>query len=188
MTATGSRPHTTARPAGSEFLDAFRAEWTKFRTVRGWVIAVTLAAVVVVLFAYLTANGQHSGVCAPGPAGGGTQQPQCGSGHPDVPVGPDGEAVADSYYLVGRQLRGNGTITARVTSLTGVTSSGPSNAAPSLARTRSGLGAWSKAGVIITASSRQGSPYAAVMATGDTAFTSSTTTRMTLRDWRARCP
>jgi hypothetical protein len=164
MTVAGSPPHAAPSPGGSDFVDALRAEWTKFRTVRGWVIALTLAAVLLVLFAYLTANGQHTGVCSPGPAGAGTQ-PQCGAGHPDVPVGPDGEAVADSYYLVGRQLRGNGTITARVTSLTGVTSNAPTNAAPSLARTRPGLGAWSKAGVIIADGSHPGSPYAAVMTT-----------------------
>ena len=63
-------PYRSQLRAGRDgFTQLLRAEWTKFRTVRGWVIAVTLAAVVVVLFAYLTANGQHSGVCAPGPAG-----------------------------------------------------------------------------------------------------------------------
>ncbi len=165
MTAAGVRPPATPGRSGSGLVDALRAEWTKFRTVRGWVIGLTLAPALLVLFAYLTANGQHSGVCVSGPGAAGAQQPQCGSGHPHVPVGPDGEAVADSYYLVGQQLRGNGTIIARVTSLTGVTSAGPANAAPSLARTRPGLAAWSKAGVIVAASTRQGAPYAAVMAT-----------------------
>jgi hypothetical protein len=165
MTATGLRPRVTPGSGGSDFVDALRGEWMKFRTVRGWMFALTLSAALLVLFAYLTANGQHSGVCVPGPGGSGTQQPQCGAGHPHVPVGPDGEAVADSYYLVGQQMRGNGTITARVTSLTGVTANAPANAAPALARTRPGLSAWSKAGIIITASRRQGSPYAAVMTT-----------------------
>jgi hypothetical protein len=166
MTAAGQRLRATPGGAGSDFVAALRAEWTKFRTVRGWVLALTLAAVLMVLFTYLTASGQHSGVCVPGPAAGASQQPRCGAGHPEVPVGPDGEAVADSYYLVGHQLRGNGTITARITSLTGVTSTAPANAAPSSLRTQPGLGAWSKAGVVITASTRQGSPYAAVIATG----------------------
>ncbi len=165
MSAAGVRWAAAPGRSGTYFVDALRAEWTKFRTVRGWAIGLTLAAALLVLFAYLTANGQHTGVCVPGPGGAGAQQPQCGSGHPYVPVGPDGEAVADSYYLVGQQLRGNGTIIARVTSLTGATSAGPANAAPSLARTRPGLAAWSKAGVIIAASPRQGAPYAAVMAT-----------------------
>lgn len=146
-----------------DFADALHAEWTKFRTVRGWVIGIVLVAVLLVLFAYLTANGQHSGICMPGSGQNG--QPRCGQGHPLVPVGPGGEAVADSYYLVGQQLRGNGTITARVTELTGVTSSAPANAAPSLARTRPGTASWSKAGLIVTASTQPGSPYAAVMLT-----------------------
>ena len=36
------------------------------------------------------------------------------------PVGPGGEAVTDSFYFVRRPLAGNGSITARVTSLTGL--------------------------------------------------------------------
>ena len=72
---------------------------------------VALAASLLVLLAYLTANGQNSGVCVPGSGAAGSQQPQCDAGHPYVPVGPDGEAVADSYYLVGQPLSGNGTMT-----------------------------------------------------------------------------
>lgn len=174
MSAGSLRSSFALGGGGRDFGDAVRAEWTKFRTVRGWVTGLALAALLLVLFAYLTANGQHSGICTTEPS---TQQPHCGAGHPRVPVGPGGEAVADSYYLVGRQLSGNGTITARITALTGVTASNrvtsssgatlsaPGSAAPSLARTRPGLAAWSKAGVIITASTRQGAPYAAVMAT-----------------------
>lgn len=160
---------TDAPRFGSEhersFTGAVHAEWTKFRTVRGWVFGLVLTAVLLVLFAYLTGNGQHSGICIPEPGQNAGAQPECGLGHPLVPVGPGGEAVADSYYLVGRQLRGNGTITTRITGLTGVTSNAPANAAPSLARTRPGVADWAKAGVIITTSTRQGSPYAAVMAT-----------------------
>lgn len=161
MIGAGLRSSPAPGDGSRDFVDAVRAEWTKLRTVRGWVIGLTLAAALLVLFAYLTANGQHSGICGPGPAG----AQQCGAGHPRVPVGPDGEAVADSYYLVGQRLSGNGTIAARVTALTGVTSDAPANAAPSPTRTRPGVAAWSKAGVIISASTRQGAPYSAVMAT-----------------------
>jgi hypothetical protein len=173
MTAGSLRSSFAAGGGARDLGDAVRAEWIKLRTVRGWLLGLTLAAAVLVLFAYLTANGQHSGICGPGPAG----SQQCGAGHPRVPVGPDGEPVADSYYLVGQRLSGNGTITARVTALTGVTalngvsssngvsSPGSANAAPSLTRTRPGLAAWSKAGLMITAGTRQGKPYAAVMAT-----------------------
>jgi hypothetical protein len=145
----------------SDFSAAVRAEWTKFRTVRGWVAGLALMAGPLVLFVYLTANGMHSGTCTTGPGG----ATACGVGHPSVPIGPDGEAVADSYYLVSKQLSGDGTLTARVDGLSGVTSSGPANAAPSLGRTRPGIPAWSKAGLIVTASTRQGAAYAAVMAT-----------------------
>ncbi len=165
MTAAGIRSPAPPARHSSALRGALHAEWTKFRSLRGWAVGLTVASALLVLFAYLTADGQHSGVCLPGSGVAGAQPPQCGSGHPFVPVGPDGEAVADSYYLAGQQLPGNGTITATVTSLTGVTSAAPANAAPSLARTRPGLAAWSKAGVIIAASTRQGAPYAAVMAT-----------------------
>ncbi len=142
-------------------MSVLRAEWTKFHTVRGWVIGVALSAALLVLFSYLTANGMHSGTCTTGPGG----SPVCGTGHPTVPTGPGGEAVADSYYLVGTPLSGDGTLTARITRLSGVTASGPVNAAPSTQQTRPGLAGWSKAGIIITAGSRPGAQYAAVLAT-----------------------
>jgi ABC-type transport system involved in multi-copper enzyme maturation permease subunit len=141
--------------------DAIAAEWTKLRTVRGWRAAAALAVLLTVLLAYLVGNGANSGVCTPQRSG----AERCGVGHPFVPTGPNGEAVSDSYYVVARKLTGDGTITTRVTGLTGVTSSAPANAAPSLSRTRPGLAAWSKAGLIITAGTRPGAPYAAVMAT-----------------------
>ncbi len=43
-------------------------------------------------------------------------------GEPPLPVGPDGEAVADSYYFVHQPLTGDATITTRVTALTGAVS------------------------------------------------------------------
>ncbi len=145
---------------GGGFRAALRAEWTKFRTVRGWMIGSVTAALMVVLFTYLQADGKHTGYCTtPSPT-------SCVAGHQYVPTGPGGEAVADSYELVAKRLTGDGTITARVTSLVGRISAGPSNRAPSLADTRPGLTGWAKAGLLITPSTRQGSSYAAVMATG----------------------
>ncbi|HWD68878.1 MAG TPA: hypothetical protein VG293_01715 [Solirubrobacteraceae bacterium] len=153
--------HARAGLRSGDFVAALRAEWTKFRTVRGWVIGIALTAALLVLFAYLTANGMHSGTCTSGPGG----SPVCGSGHPFVPTGPGGEAVADSYYLVGGTLSGDGTLTARLTGLSGVTASGPANAAPSMQQTQPGLAGWSKAGIIVTAGTRPGAEYAAVLAT-----------------------
>ncbi|MDA8320944.1 MAG: hypothetical protein M0030_14245 [Actinomycetota bacterium] len=69
-----------------------------------------------------------------------------------APIGPGGQAVTDSYYLVHQSLGRDGTITARVTSLT--SAGGPG-----------GLPPWSKAGLIISASTRPGSAYAAMMVT-----------------------
>jgi ABC-type transport system involved in multi-copper enzyme maturation permease subunit len=139
---------------------AVRAEWTKFRTVQGWMSGLVFAGLMVVLFTYLQANGRHEGYCT-------TPNPDsCVTGHPFVATGPGGEAVADTYQLAAKPLTGNGSITARITSLTGRIWAGPANEAPSLADTQPGLTAWAKAGILLTTSTRQGSPYAAVMATG----------------------
>jgi ABC-type transport system involved in multi-copper enzyme maturation permease subunit len=145
---------------GGSFRAALRAEWTKFRTVRGWMIGLVFAALMVVLFTFLQANGKHTGYCTtPNPSG-------CVAGHQYVPTGPSGEAVADTYELVAKRLTGDGTITARITSLAGRIWAGPANEAPSLANTQPGLTSWAKAGLLVTPSTRQGSSYAAVMATG----------------------
>jgi ABC-type transport system involved in multi-copper enzyme maturation permease subunit len=168
MSAGPAAPSRLGVPAGRHgtgpgrdtFVHVLRAEWTKFRTVRGWAIGMAVAAILTVAIGYLTAGGDHTS-CQPGPC------------HFFVPVGPGGEAVTDSFYFVHRPLAGNGSITARVTSLTGELPS-PS---PSLGRVQAGHGPasgmhrglvpWSKAGLIIKASTRQGSAYAAVLVTGD---------------------
>ena len=142
------------------FRDAVHAEWTKFRTVRGWLFALALAALMILLFTFLQANGKHTGYCAtPNPS-------SCVAGHQYVPTGPSGEAVADAYRFVAKRMVGDGTVTVEITSLTGRISAGPSNEAPSLANTRAGLVSWAKAGLLVTPAITQGSPYAAVMATG----------------------
>jgi ABC-type transport system involved in multi-copper enzyme maturation permease subunit len=149
----------TSRAGG--FRAALRAESTKFRTVRGWMIGLVFAALMVVLFTFLQANGKHTGYCTtPNPS-------SCVAGHPYVPTGPGGEAVADTYEFVAKRLIGDGTITARITSLAGRIWAGPVNEAPSLADTQPGLTGWAKAGLLVTPSTRQGSAYAGVMATGD---------------------
>ena len=145
---------------GGDFRAALRAEWTKFRTVRGWMIWLSLAGLMLVLFTFLQANGKHTGYCT-------TPNPNsCVNGHPYVPTGPSGEAVADAYELVAKRLTGDGTITARLTSLVGRVWAGSPNEAASLADTQPGLPGWAKAGLLVTSSTSQGSAYAAVMATG----------------------
>jgi ABC-type transport system involved in multi-copper enzyme maturation permease subunit len=149
-TLTPSQPDTAAGRGG--FARLLRAEWTKFRTVRGWVVAVCAAALVTVLLGVLTGI-RSQDLCNTGPC------------HFTIPTGPGGEAVTDTYYLVHRPLTADGSITVRVTSLTevqdsaGMTPQGPRSSTPALVP-------WSKAGLIITAGPAQGSAYAAVMVTG----------------------
>jgi len=132
------------RPGRDDFPHLLRAEWTKFRTVRGWVIAMVaaalLTAVAVVALAGVSSGSQNAGA------------------HPAVAIGPGSEAVTDDFYFVHQSLDGNGSITARVASLdTELANAGsppPHIAVP-----------WAKAGIIIKASTRPGSAYAAVLAT-----------------------
>jgi hypothetical protein len=148
-TKTPFRPGTAVRRDG--FAHLLRAEWTKFRTVRGWVIATVVSALMILLL------GVYTGV---------RSQQDCPNGpcRPVLPTGPDGEAVTDTFYFVHRPLAADGSITVRVTSLTGVIETALTPQGP--ARTEPGLPPWSKAGLIITADASQGSPYAAVMVTG----------------------
>jgi len=139
---------------------ALRAEWTKFRTVRGWVIGMIAAAVLIDL-AGLFAAGNSNTSCGAGRAGAACLPP--------VPTGPGGEAVTDSFYFVRQPLGPHGRITVRVTSLTGRESAGNGRARPGQgpgASLRPGLQPWSKAGIMIAASTRPGAPYAAMLVTG----------------------
>jgi ABC-type transport system involved in multi-copper enzyme maturation permease subunit len=154
-TITPSPP--VARPARACFTQLLHAEWTKFRTVRGWVIAVVIAALVTVLVGLFQGSHSHVAPCTTAPNG-----PAC---RYLIPAGPGGESVTDTFYFVHRPLTGDGSITTEVTSLTEVTESSQTlNGQP--VRTKPAVVPWSKAGLIITAGARQGSAYAAVMATG----------------------
>jgi hypothetical protein len=142
-------PYRSAqRPGRDDFPHLLRAEWTKFRTVRGWVIAMIASAALTAL-----------AVVALAAAASGTNDP---SANPGGPYGPGGEAVTDSFYFVHQSLDGNGTVTARVTSLTGSLLPGQ---VPNGGPVPQGPQPWSKAGIIIKASTTPGSAYAAVMAT-----------------------
>jgi hypothetical protein len=137
---------------GSSPWRTLHAEWTKFRTVRGWVVATVAAAVVMVLLGWVTAAGSHS-TYNTGP---GTPEVV---GHPYVPLGPGGEAVTDRFTFVHQSLDGDGSITARVRSVTGVELS------PTGEHRGTRLAPWSKAGLIVKADTEQGSAYAAIMVT-----------------------
>jgi ABC-type transport system involved in multi-copper enzyme maturation permease subunit len=144
------------------FAQVLRAEWTKLRTVRGWLIGLAVAAILGTLLSIVSANGSHSGTCI----GSAPTHIVCSAGHPSVPVGPGGQIVADTYELVQRSLVGNGAISARVNSLVGSIAEENMNRASPNAPESPGLAGWAKAGVIVTASATPGAPYAAAMVTG----------------------
>src|SRR5215472_1601193 len=101
-------------PRGTGFGALMRAEWTKFRSVRGWVIGMILAAVLMVFIGVFAAANASIGCQING------GPPKSGKAClPPIPHGPGGEVVDDSFYFVRQPLTGNGSITARVTSLTG---------------------------------------------------------------------
>jgi hypothetical protein len=81
------------------WLRLLQAEWTKFRSVRGWAGGVAVAALLILLFPVVG-------------LGGGKEDAS------PVPIGPDGEPVSDSYYFVHRELSGDGQITVAVNGLT----------------------------------------------------------------------
>lgn len=154
MTVTAYR--STARPAGGGFGRLLRAEWTKFRTVRGWTIGLLVAVAAIV------------GVSIMGPA---ASTISCGD-HACVPtappLGPDGTPVTDTFYFVHQALTGNGAITVRLTSLTGmypVNGTRPAGRGP-LAGMAAGTQPWTKGGIIVKQNLDQGSAYAAVVRTG----------------------
>ncbi|WP_151478327.1 ABC transporter permease subunit [Streptomyces albicerus] len=135
-------PYRSGRPVGRDgFFQLLHAEWTKFRTVPGWVTGVVVAALMVVLVALLAGVSSNQ------------------KGSPPVPIGPGGEPVTDSFYFVHQPLAGNGSITVSVPALRSSIPTGPADLRP-------GIVPWAKAGLIIKQSTRQGSPYAAIMVTG----------------------
>jgi ABC-type transport system involved in multi-copper enzyme maturation permease subunit len=160
MTALEYRSPLT-EPGRDGFGQTVRSEWTKFRTVRGWIIALIIAALLPAVIELIS----HS---------------ECGSaymkngqviqvnGCPSPPTGPGGEAVEDNFNFVHQPLTGNGSLTVRITSLTGLYATNGNAAAngSGTAGMQPGLEPWSKAGIMIKANTSQGSPYAAVMMTG----------------------
>jgi hypothetical protein len=81
---------------------------------------------------------------------------------PSIPLGPAGRAVSDRFVFVHQPLTGDGSITVRVTSLTGLITYPP----PNHDQIVPGVVPWAKAGVIVKDGLSQGSAYAAVMVTG----------------------
>jgi ABC-type transport system involved in multi-copper enzyme maturation permease subunit len=152
-TGTVAPQRSRLTPERESFWHLVHAEWTKFRTVRGWVIAAGVTIVAITAFVFVATGVSHSCVASSGP-----------SACPVQPTGPGGVPVVDAFYFAHQSVTGNGTITAAVTSLTGQVEVGQaSNGAPEMGP---GLEPWSKAGIIIKENTSQGSSYAAIMVTG----------------------
>jgi ABC-type transport system involved in multi-copper enzyme maturation permease subunit len=160
-------PYRSELSAGRDgFAQLLHAEWTKFRTVRGWIIGLIVGVLAMLGLGLLTAGGAQTSCQAQGgPAGSG------GACMPSFLLGPGGEPVADSFYFVHQPLTGDGSITVRITSMTGklppanaqLGSVGPAGSSD----TRPGLYPWAKTGIIIKSSLTPGSAYAAMMAAAD---------------------
>jgi ABC-type transport system involved in multi-copper enzyme maturation permease subunit len=148
-------------PRGGGFGSLLRAEWIKFRSVRGWVIGMILAALLTIfLGVFAAANGTIGCQMNGGPLKTGKA---C---LPYVPHGPGGEIVTDSFAFARQPLTGNGSLTVQVISLTGEhvdLNGGPAQVGSGMVP---GLAAWAKAGIIIKQNTHQGSAYAAMMVTG----------------------
>jgi ABC-2 family transporter protein len=141
-------PYRSKQPVGNDgFPQLLRSEWTKFRTMRGWVIAMFAAAVLVGLPIVTLGNAGKDN-----------------NSIPNQPIGPNGLAVVDSFYFQHRPIGADATITARITALTGYTLLPPHKGGfepPGASQPQP----WAKAGVIVKASTRAGSAYAAIMVT-----------------------
>src|SRR5580693_6164367 len=105
-------PYRSGLSAGRDgFGQLLHAEWTKFRTVRGWVIAMIVAALVPAGLGVLIAT-STSPSCAVQTGNG--QQHAAACGQPVYTVGPGGLLVEDAFNWVRQPLAGSGTLTVRV--------------------------------------------------------------------------
>src|SRR5262249_54129768 len=151
-TAGTMAPQRADERAGqASFGLVLRAEWTKFRTVRGWVIGMIVAVLVTVLAGLLAPSGTR--VSCRGP---------CGQGCPPVPARPGGEPVPSRFYFAREALTGAGSTTERATALTGIITY-PQSSSNAIVP---GVEPWAKDGIIIKENTSQGSAYAAVIVTG----------------------
>ncbi|MFC4117087.1 DUF1349 domain-containing protein [Nonomuraea zeae] len=136
------------------FSRLLRAEWAGFRAVRGRLLVMAASVLVTVSLGLLVAGGARS-----------TCVTHKGEGPCPAPlVGPDGTAVSDRYYFVHQPLKGNGSITARVSDMTGEMRQ--PDVVPGVRNVKEGVVPWAKAGLLVRQSLARGTPYAAVMITG----------------------
>jgi ABC-type transport system involved in multi-copper enzyme maturation permease subunit len=157
MTTGAATPDRSPLTSEREsFWHLVHSEWTKFRTVRGWVIAVLVTIAAITAFVFVASDVGRSCVGPGGP-----------SACPGQATGPGGEPVVDAFEFAHQPVTGNGTITVQVTSLTGRAPVVPAGGVSDGPRAGpGGLDPWSKAGIIIKEDTAPGSAYAAMMVTG----------------------
>ena len=146
-------------PGRDGFAQTVRAEWTKFRTVRGWVIGALVGVLVMVGLGLAASAGGHT-ACQEAGASGQSSGGGCGGGL-TFTLGPNGEPVNDSFYFVRQPLSGDGSVTVRVTSLTERVQAPNSGANVTVP----GVVPWAKIGLIVKKNLTPGSAYAAIMVT-----------------------
>jgi ABC-type transport system involved in multi-copper enzyme maturation permease subunit len=167
MTATAPY-RSPAAPGRDGFRQALRAEWTKFRTVRGWIIGAVVGVLVMAGVGLLASGGGQSSCQSATGNSNGQGNTSSGNCHGlSFPLGPGGEPVSDSFYFVRQPLAGDGSITVRVTSMTGLLPPPPSQQGNGPFDTVPGVQPWAKAGLIIKENLSQGSAYAAIMVAAD---------------------
>lgn len=111
------------------------------------IVALVAAGLSVAVLGLLFASGSRS---------------SCDGPCPRAPAARDGSVVADTFYLLHRGLGPDGSITVRLTGMTGIRTYPP----PDHDALVPGLVPWAKTGIIIKDGTRQGSPYAALLMTG----------------------
>jgi hypothetical protein len=147
-------------PPRDRFRQLVHAEWTKLRTVRGWMIGLLVAVFLTVGIGLLGPAGSQVNCGRPD-----GKPVKCGQQSPTTRA--DGQEVVDEKTFVHRTLSGDGSITARLTAFGGkyVPIGGPPVGDPG-AGLVDGLQPWSKAGILVKDGTAAGSRYAAVLATG----------------------
>ncbi|WP_238014189.1 ABC transporter permease subunit [Dactylosporangium sp. AC04546] len=86
---------------GDGFGATLRAEWTKLRTVRRWVLTLLCSGILIVMIGLLVSSSSGSDA----------------NQYPNFVVGPDGQPVVDEFEFAHQTMSGDGTITARVDKL-----------------------------------------------------------------------
>jgi ABC-2 family transporter len=155
MTATITPYRSATQPGKDSFWRLLLAEWTKFRTLRGWLVAVVAAIGLMILLPIAISGTANNPVEACNSQG-------CQAEGEVIAIGPGDQAVTDQFYFVHQPLASSGSITALVSAPRGIRESlhmPPGFPTPPATQP------WAKAGLIIKASTKPGSAYAAVLLT-----------------------